>query len=127
MSPKWSPIASEDLRAIGDSLVAAEVFYIASAELRPDTDDAIEGALDHPAGARYRRCVRTAELSRYTSFDLDDDVDDFHNQACDFILIYRSLTKDEQINLKLRPGLVVLRVVSNVELVGLLTRSLPDK
>jgi hypothetical protein len=127
MSPKWSPIASEDLRAIGNSLVAAEVFHIASAELRPDTDDALEGALEHPEGARYRRCVRTTELHRYTSFDLDDDVDDFRNQACDYILIYRPLTKDEQINLKLLPGLVVLRVVSNVDLVDLVTRTRPDK
>jgi len=127
MSPKWSPIASEDLRAIGDSMVAAEVFHIASAELRPDTEDAIEGALERPVGTRYRRCVRITDLNRYTSFDLDDDVDDFHSQACAYILIYRWLTKDEQINLKLKSGLVVLRVVSNVDLVDLITRSRRDK
>lgn len=127
MQPKWSAIASEDLRAIGDSIVAAEVFHIASQELRPETDDAIEGALQEHEGIRYRRCVRVAELPSYTSFDLEDDVDDFQHQACEYILVYRWLTKDEQINLKLRGGLVILKVVSNVELVPLLTRSHPDR
>jgi hypothetical protein len=120
MSPKWSPVASEDLRAIGNSLVIAEIFYIASEELRPDIDDALEGPLNGNPDVRYRRCVRTVELHSYTSFELDD-VDDFQSQACDYILIYRWLTKDEQINLRLSSGLVVVRVVSNVDLVPLLT------
>lgn len=129
-SPKWSPIASEDLRAIGDSLVAAEIFHIASEELRPEADDAIEGELIRPGVPqyrviRYRRCVRTTELSSYMSFELGD-VDQFRSGACDYSLIYGWLTPLEQKNLNLWPGLVILKVVSNAELIPYLTRSRPD-
>lgn len=123
MSLRWAPIASEDLRAIGNSMVAAEIYHIAAQELRPNTDDAIEGPVDGRPGVRYRRCVRIADLPSYTSFNLADDVDDFQNQACDYMLMYRALTQDEQINLKLPAGLVVVKVVTNAELVPLLTRS----
>lgn len=115
MFPNWSPIASEDLRDIGDSLVAAEIFHIACQELRPDAEDAIEGALDWPAGCRFRRCVRKADLPSYTSFSLGDE-DEFRSEACNYILLYRWLTQDEQIDRKLPPGLVILRVSSNEEL-----------
>jgi hypothetical protein len=112
MSANWTTIAGEDLRAIGDSKVTAEIMYIAVQELRPDTDDAMEGPLYEAPGSRYRRCVRIDQLPSYTSFELDD-VDDFKSQACNYILIYRWLTRDERINLRLPSGLVVLRVVSN--------------
>lgn len=123
MSPNWTSIAYEDLRAIGDSLVVAEIYHIASQELRPDTDDAIEGPVNGRPGVRYRRCVRIADLPSYTSFELADDVDDFRHQACDYMLMYRPATQDEQINLKLPGGLIVVKVVSNAELVPLLTRN----
>lgn len=123
--PVWSSPAKEDLRAIGDSSVAAQIFQIANQDLRPQADDAIEGQLDGATNARFRRCVRASELAGYVSFDLDD-VDEFSNQACDHSLVYRELTEDEQINLKQQPGLVILRVISNDGLLRLLTRSRPD-
>lgn len=123
MSLTWAHSALEDLRAIGNSLVAVEIFAIAAQELRSDADDAIEGPVEGRPGVRYRRCVRLADLPSYTSYELDDDVDDFPNQACSYMLMYRPLTPDEQINLKRSAGLVVVKVVSNAELVPLLTRN----
>lgn len=120
--PVWSNPAKEDLRAIGDSSVAAQIMRIADRDLRPHADDAIEGQLDGVTDGRFRRCIWVSELAGYLSFNLDG-VDEFSNQSCDHCLVYRELTVDEQINLKQHPGLVIVRVISNDDLLRLLARS----
>ncbi|RAX49505.1 hypothetical protein DQ353_09530 [Arthrobacter sp. AQ5-05] len=120
--PVWSNSAKEDLRAIGDSSVSAQIMEIADRDLRPHADDAIEGQLVGATEARFRRCVWASELASYLSFELDG-VDEFSNQACDHCLVYRELTVDEQINLQRNPGVVIVRVISNDDILRLLARS----
>lgn len=114
-APGWSTYAKEDLRAIGDSSVVADILDIGNKDLRPHANDALEGPLDNVKNGRFRRCVWAFGLAGYLSFDLDD-VDEFRNQACNYALIYRDLTRAERINQRLEPGLVIVRVVSNEEI-----------
>lgn len=97
----------------------AEIFDIANKELRPDADDEIEGPLDDQTG-RWRRGVRVSALAQYRLFDLDD-VDEYRLQACDYVLVYRNLTENEQIDLKAQGGWVITSVRSNDDLGKLIT------
>lgn len=117
----WTDLALEELRAIGDSSVGKTIWQIADTELRPEADDQIEGPLVGSVELRFRRCIRISELPDYLSFDLDGE--DSHGLAAhDYCLVYRELTLDEQIQNRLKPGLVIRRVVPNTELHHLMLR-----
>lgn len=117
----WTELAMEDLRAVGDSIEAAEIFHIARTELQPGAASEIEGPLQGEPHVRFRRCVRMRDLADFTSFEINEDSDAFTRQACDYVLLYRALTADELINLRRKPGtLVILKVVSNTELAPLI-------
>lgn len=125
MTPVHFPSdAGEDLRGIGDRSVVAEILALAKRELRPaPAKSTLEGAVAQEQGIWWRRVVPLNMLDAQERFDLDD-VDDFRSQACDYVLLYRQITADEAIKLKLgRDSLIVLRVVHNSEfmryLVGL--------
>jgi hypothetical protein len=119
--PEYAPSATEDLRGIGDASVVAEVMAIIRDELRiPPGNGPLEGqiALPPPAIVWWRRAVRLSWLSRFSSYYLDDDVDEFRCQACDYVILYRRIVSDEQIKFQRASSrtLVVIRIVRNDEI-----------
>jgi hypothetical protein len=119
---QWARDAREDLRQIPDTFVCAEILDLADRELRtPDSSQpGFEGrAADNPQ-IFYRRAMPLADLEAFLSWDLDDK-DEYGNQACDYVLVYRHLTLNEAIKFKLHvrkgenPPFVVLRVLHNRE------------
>lgn len=116
---RYTADALEDLRAIGDSSVIAEILALALKELRrPPAESAIEGIVyEGPAPLWRRRAVPLADLRTYESFDLDDDIDEFRCQACDYLLMYRDMTSDERIvNHVAGEALYVVHVYAIVDL-----------
>lgn len=91
----------------------AELYDIGMHELRPDVSDLIEGALEQYPNSRFRRGVRLSRAAEFESYSIDNDADEFTIQACNYLLVYRGLTQDEQINLERPPGLVITRVITN--------------
>lgn len=113
---EWSNDAVEDLHRVPDKAVCAEIMDLAETELeRASLSSPIEGIVAKYPHLWWRRAVRRADLPQFLSFDLGDD-DEFHNQACDYVIVYRLMTPDERIRFKrLRMHYVILRVLHNRE------------
>lgn len=87
---------------IGDPSVVAELLSIANSELRaPQPAVTIEGRLKDRPNMWWRRGIRLNAIAGFESFELDNDVDEFGCQTCDYVLVYRSATADERIKHKI--------------------------
>jgi plasmid stabilization system protein ParE len=114
----WSDDAVEDLHQIADRSVCAEIMDIAERELARSPDpSALEGFVNEFRHIRWRRAVRRADVLEFLRFDLNPEDDEFHNQACDYVIVYRSSTDDEAIKFHrlMRSRLIILRVLHNRE------------
>jgi hypothetical protein len=70
---------------------------LAETELeRAPVSSPIEGIVARYPYLWWRRAVRRADVPQFLGFDLGDD-DEFHNQACDYVIVYRLMTSDERI------------------------------
>jgi hypothetical protein len=114
----WTEEAIEDLNAIYDPSVQAEVMDLAERELlQPSSPSPIEGRLPEAPDVYYRRAVKRSGVSQYLAWSLGDS-DEFSEQAEDYVIVYRRITVDEKINLRrVRQAFVVVRVLHNRDLV----------
>lgn len=107
----WLDAAVEDLHAITDPSVVAQIIDVAECELREvGAASSIEGQYTRSRKIFWRRAVPLATVTAFESpYDRTDD-DDFRCQACDYVLVYRRATRREA------GELTVVRVVTNGEL-----------
>lgn len=132
---RFSQEALEDLRAVGDSRVIAEIISIARQELRPPpSTSAIEGTVDPgPPPVWWRAAVPLAQVPAYESYDLTDDSDQASadapgegsgegpgagpgeetDEASDHRIVYRWMTGEEKARWQVETEtFLVLRVLS---------------
>jgi hypothetical protein len=104
--------AREDIRSIGDSSVAAEIYHICGHEIQVLADESpIDGYIDgSPDGDMWRRAIPRSSLDQFTRFDLED-ADEFRCQACDYVVIYRETTENDKIRLKRKATALLVRAV----------------
>jgi hypothetical protein len=112
----WGEGAIEDLHAIDDTSVIAQILDLAETELQSfDVDNAIERRSSVNPSMMVRRAVRRADIAIYEQFDLDD-TDEFETQACDYCIVYRKMTAAERITYqRARMHFLVVRIVRNDE------------
>jgi hypothetical protein len=112
----------EQLRGIGDTTVIAEIFDLIDRELEaPPRTGPLTGVLpDRDPPVWYRRLVPLHRVHYYQQFTIDDDCDEFRNQACDYVITYRRMTSDERIQHQVSTrAVVVTGVWHNAELARL--------
>jgi hypothetical protein len=112
---EWSDDAVEDLHRIPDSAICAEIIDLAETELKRASISPIEGPVEKHSHLWWRRAIRMADVSQFLDFDIDGD-DEFNNQACDYVIVYRLITPDEKIKFRrLGDRYVIARVLHNRE------------
>lgn len=118
-----SPEAIEDLQDIGDPTVWAEIFDIARSELATAPDEgAFEGVLVDDPNIWHRRAIYRRDLSKFLESELSDS-DEFRCQSSYYVILYRAMTDDEQIDYHASRGsLLVVRVVDSPTYAHLVVR-----
>ena len=102
-------------------MVVAQILDLADAELEVTPENSsIQGSLVQQPGIKWRRCVPVHQRADFESFDTADDDDDFRVVPHDFVIMYRQLLPNEAIDNHLAEDLIVLRVLSNPQLVALI-------
>lgn len=100
MPVTMSGVAKEKLRGIPDPSVRAQILHLAYTELAPPRGSALDGVLRDSPSVMWRRVVPFAQLSDFLRFTIDGD-DEYRYQACDYVLLYRWMTRDEQIEFRI--------------------------
>lgn len=117
----WSADAREDLRQIYDRSTQAEIVDISERELVLPAPGSILERIVPLADAApgdpqvySRRAVYLRDLPTYQAWSLD--ADEYGEQACNYVIVYRYITSNERITFKrVRRCFVVLRVLHNKE------------
>lgn len=117
----------QDLRSIGDSCVAAQIYDICDREIQVlASTSQFEGWIRGRHGDMWRRAIRRSEQALFEGYDIDE-VDDFARQACDHVIIYRLMTAEDKIRLQHSgDAILVLGVIHNRDLMPLILGQLPD-
>ena len=117
----WFREAEDDLRRIGDPIVMAQIIELAEQELSLEPrSSSIEGAVPDVPHVRWRRCVARSERRAFESYDTDERDGEFRVVAHDYVVVYRALSSNEAIAQVRTEDVVVLRVLSNAQLLSLM-------